>query len=123
MSKKSSLFDAEVYRVYKCTDDTCDASIGVTQAAKDPWLIKCPFCEKDTLVIHSGSLKNIHTLVGVNSPTTLGSLAEQNTLEKKKKGESTKREGGFKPWWRKDDKVNFNILKNPKRYIETGKIG
>lgn len=111
------LFDQEMYRQYKC--DSCGIIIGRKEKVSDPWLKKCPHCEKETLFIHSGSL-NLSIFIDADKPKTLGSLAEKNTKEKIKSGELEPTKKKSKPFWRKSDKINYDILKNPDRYIKEG---
>jgi len=116
-----SIADIEIHRVYKCDNEECAAEIVVTQIAKDPWLKQCPFCYEETLFIRSAT-DNLSIFIDLKKPKTLGSLGEQN-FEEKVKREGDPKEEPKKPWWRKNkEKVDFSILKNPKKYIETGHI-
>lgn len=112
-----SLMDLEVDRVYEC--DECDAQIAVTQKVSDDFLKTCPFCELDGLFMKHADCR-LNTSIDLNQPTTLGSLAEKNTEEKIKRGEMKPAEAPT-PWWRKGKKRNFDILKNPTKYIIEGK--
>jgi len=116
-----SILDVEIYRIYRCC--ACQGEIGYAQKPTDDWIKTCPLCNKDELLLHK-AISNISTIVGFNDPKTLGALAEKNSREREKQGLSNKgiKDKGEKPWWRKNSKINFDVLKNPNRYIEQGKI-
>lgn len=109
----SDFFDSIVYRIYKCYE--CEGEIGVEQTLKDDWLKECPFCSKEALLIKEGNLAS-QAMVDVKKPKTLGSLSEKNRDKKIKEGEDTT---GMrkKPFWRDSHKINFDILKNPTKYV------
>lgn len=110
-----SWLDQEIYRIYRCSE--CSAEIGINQLAKDDWITECPICGKESMLIKSGQSKGVSLCSDTKTPKTLGMLAEKNRDNKEKRGEDT---SGFVKT--KRPKYNFDILKNPKRYIETGKI-
>ncbi|TXT66086.1 MAG: hypothetical protein BAJALOKI3v1_50086 [Promethearchaeota archaeon] len=113
-----SIANCNVYRVYRCCN--CKAEIGINQLASDDWFKNCPMCKQDELIIKSAKL-SINTIVDGQTPQTIGSLADKNRDIKLKNGEIKEKKKPPRPWWRKSDKINFDILKNPRRYIETGK--
>ncbi len=113
-----ALSDQIVSRVYKCDNPDCAAEIAYEQKVSDPWKKKCPFCKKMKLYIDSGSM-NISLTINLNNPRTLGLVAEKNRERAEKEGKIF---GRKKPFWRKKDKIDFSILKNPKKYVETGTI-
>jgi len=106
----SGIKDIEIHRNYKC--DNCKYCFGIKQTASEKWKKKCPKCKKHLLFI-SDSWDNMSTIVDFGTPKTVGSLAEHNT---KKMIKEDKLENKAKA------KTNYNILKDPAKYIETGKI-
>ncbi len=118
----NNFLESSVYRIYKC--DNCEGIIGLKQKVKDKWKKKCPICSKYKLFIQSGSLK-LELMIDHTIPKTLGSLAEKNRDKRLKEGKDTK---GFKdthsptPLWRDNKKINYDILKNPAKYIEKGSV-
>ena len=121
--------EIEVNRHYRCRNDECAAEIVITQMATDDFVRLCPFCEQETMGLVSGDCK-ISMVMDLTKAKTVGSVAEKNRARMEKNGEITKdqaeswsgKKKAKRPWWRKTDKINFDILKNPKRYIQTGKI-
>ena len=113
-----SLGDQTVNRVYKCDNNECAAEIAYRQKVSDKWKKKCPFCKKMTLYIESGSL-SLSVMLDVKNPNTLGLVAEKNRERAEKEGKTF---GKKRPFWRKKDKIDFSILKNPKKYVQTGSI-
>lgn len=114
--------DLEIYRIYQCSNKDCSAKIGFQQKASDKWKKRCPCCRKHTLIIYE-SKSNI----SINSNTsakTIGMLAEKNSEYKYKHSldlDNPSRPKDAKiPFWRKSRKVNFDILRNPKSYVERG---
>ena len=114
-----SIGDLVVYRIYRC--ETCEAEIECEQKAKENFKSKCPFCEKRTLVLKSARTSMV-VLIDTKTPKTLGSLADKNTANMKKDGtllEDQKED--TTPWWRKGKrKIDYKILRNPNKYIQTG---
>lgn len=122
--------DIAIDRIYSCENEACCAIIQITQKATDPFEKKCPFCGKESLVLKEAKC-SIQGFVDTSKPKTLGSIAEKNRTKMEKNGDITKGEAESwtgkkknksKPFWRKSDKIDFSILKNPKKYIETGKV-
>jgi putative FmdB family regulatory protein len=114
----SNFFDSSIERTYECL--SCKHKFCVVQKLKDKWKKRCPSCKKHELVI-TDSNTNVQTMVDVNKPKTLGCLADKNRDRKEKLGETT--EGmRKKPFWRKDYKINYNILKDPNKYVKKGYV-
>jgi type IV secretory pathway VirD2 relaxase len=118
---KGSFFDSTIHRIYECTNKKCEAKIHLEEQVKDMWKTTCPFCEKESLQLESAQLV-APVFIDLNKPKTIGSLGEKNYQLAIKEGRDTgiKKKDKKKPWWRKNDKVNFNVLKNPNKYVETG---
>ena len=116
----NGLAESTIYRKYRCLN--CQVIIGCKQLVKDDWLRVCPHCEKEELIIQSGEL-SVSVLTDINKPKTIGTLSEQNRREKERRGDTDidKRKAD-KPWWRKDKKINYDVLKNPTEYIQTGDV-
>lgn len=112
-----SLKDIEIYRTYKCTE--CEGIIGLTQGAVDDFIKDCPFCGRQTMLMDSAET-NLTFLFDLKKPKTLGMIAQTNEASNEK--EYGPAEPKWKPWWRDKHRVNFDILKNPSRYIEEGRI-
>ena len=117
----AGIWDSRITRLYKCTNSECECEISYTQKASEKFKKKCPFCHDRSLVIKESEC-NIGCFVDNKSPKTLGMLANKNAEEKAKRGELTEGFKGKPPCWRKSHKINYDILKNPKKYISTGKI-
>ena len=106
-----SLADQEVSRVYSCTN--CKGKIGVVQTVKEGFLKDCPFCFEPMLVIDSGNMRlSFNGFAETPKYVEPERIRSQSYRDKYKDVE--------KPWWRKEGKRDFSILKNPTKYIETG---
>jgi hypothetical protein len=108
-----------INRVYKCTN--CSNCFSFEQKAISNFKKKCPSCLKNTLIIDSGHC-NISVIMDVKRPKTLGALGDKNLHEREKQlgPKRVKKNKNYKPFWRKNKKINYDILRNPSRYIETG---
>lgn len=118
--------DIEVHRHYKCRNPECEAEIVKTQKCTEDFIRICPFCGKEEFSLVSGTSTIIGT-VDLQEGKTIGSIAEKNTQRRLKEG-TIKPEDALnwqgkkkkpRPWWRKTDKPDFSILKNPKKYMES----
>ncbi|MFA5669973.1 MAG: hypothetical protein WC967_12060 [Balneolaceae bacterium] len=119
------LFDEPITQIYECS--SCGVSFSTERFLSQDILVSCPNCNKNTL-------KWIRNVIGLSVsidtkiPKTLGTLAEKNSREKEKRGESIDDRPDAKdvPWWRREGdkgrRPNLKILKNPIKYIETGEI-
>ena len=99
-----------VTRVYKCS--SCEGVIAVDQEASEEFIRDCPFCKKEELLIESGHM-NISVFVDLNKPKTIGALAEKNSRYAINEGlyyKKTKK------------KYNYDILKNPNKYVAEGAV-
>lgn len=112
--------EQSVYRVYQCLNPECQGEFGTTQGACDEFCKICPACGLEELVIKFANASFI-SLIGINQARTFGMIGQKNQQEKER------REGIKKkhiPSWRsgnkRESKINFDILKNPNKYIETG---
>lgn len=114
------LKDQTIHRVYACTDPACEAKICYKETVGDPWRKLCPFCNKESLILDSAHL-DLSTIMDLSKPKTIGTLGEKNYREAVKQGKIQPKKK-FKPFWRKKDKIDFSILKNPNNYIQTGHI-
>jgi hypothetical protein len=118
------IFDSTIVRYYRCTDEKCQGEICVEEKVKDDWQTKCPFCGLESLILDRAD-SNISIFMDYSKPKTIGALAEQNTKEKIKTGEMEqiqKEERKNLPFWRKSKKINYQVLKNPQKYIREGKV-
>jgi hypothetical protein len=109
--------DLDVRRVYKCHEQDCGGLFAIVQKATDNFLVECPFCEKESLLIETGSL-SIETCVKVDSSVTR-QAERQEKRENWQKNRNIRKPSTEKPWWR-DGEINFDILKNPRGYILNG---
>jgi hypothetical protein len=117
---KGSFFDSTVHRIYACENSECEAKIHCEETVKDPWQKVCPFCNQESLILESANLA-APAFIDLKQPKTVGSLGEKNYEKAVKEGKKTgvEREGRT-PFWRKNKKINYNVLKNPNKYINTG---
>ena len=108
--------DQTIHRIYDCTNEECGCKVSFKEKVKNKWRKKCPFCNKKTLVLDKAVL-SISTFVDTNTPRTMGMQSQVNTARREKENPLPKKE---LPFWRQKEKINFNILKNPQKYISTG---
>lgn len=113
-----ALSDQKIVRVYKCTNEPCEAQMSYMETVSKKWRKKCPICKKRSLVLESASL-NISTFIDLQNPKTFGGCSDKNMIRREKEGSQ---EDKKPPFWRKNKKINYNILKNPKKYVDTGTI-
>jgi hypothetical protein len=116
-----SLAEQSIYRVYKCDNDDCASVVGYNETIGDPWRKECPFCLEQSLYLDSAITK-LTTVMELNQPKTIGTLGERNYEKALKEGKKIFGEKPKKPFYRSKDKVNFDILKNPNKYISEGRI-
>lgn len=106
-----------VNRLYECK--ACGHEYIAEEKCSAKFRRKCPCCNKHRLFLKSadsGMMVGVDTIKG----KTVGSVAEQNTKRREKEGYVEKQPS--KPWWRKNKKrVDIDVLKNPSKYIATGK--
>jgi hypothetical protein len=117
--KKQSFFDSSIYRVYSCTNEKCSGKIGCNEMVKDKWQTQCPFCQEESLVLDSAHLA-MPAFIDLNQPKTIGSLGEKNAEKARREGKQLGTTQPHKPFWRNKNKIDFNVLKNPNNYIQTG---
>lgn len=115
------LNDQTIYRVYQCDNEECEAQLEVKETVGDPWQKECPFCKKNSLFLKSAHM-NMSIFIDHSKPKTLGSLGEKNYEEAVKNGTIQPKKKEPKPFWRKTDKINYNILKNPNKYVKEGYV-
>jgi putative FmdB family regulatory protein len=105
---------------YHC--DHCGHDEEVVQRMADPHLSKCTRCHKRWRRLISGGVMAVVN----NGPKTLGSQAEANTVARERAGlpvpTTFRYRNPVKPPWRTSDKINMAVLRNPRRYIRTGKV-
>jgi DNA-directed RNA polymerase subunit RPC12/RpoP len=109
-----SLGNQTIHRIYTCLN--CKGQIAYKEQVKDKWRKKCPFCNKNSLLLDKAVL-SLSTIIGLNESKTFLSLAQKNTERRNKELGIKKKK---KPFWRKKDKVNFEVLKNPTKYVNEG---
>lgn len=102
---------------YEC--ESCNHRMEQRQSMKDKPLRKCPSCRKNKLTrIISGGM-GFYDM----TPKTLGGIADRNARDLRKAGMMPPSKAKRKPapWWRKDkDKIDYDVLRNPRRYVATG---
>jgi putative FmdB family regulatory protein len=110
--------------IYEYECQACKHRLEEYQSFQAEPLRTCPACGKDDLVrVISGGLAAF-----VPKHNTVGSLAEQNAKEARRRGEEPPKsfrrtkKPKERPFWRDGDTVNKKILGNPQKYIETGKV-
>ena len=113
-----SLEDFVIKRIYRCTNNECAAVLSFDQKYNEKWKKRCPLCKKHSLLLESGTT-SITTFIDLTKPKTFGSASDEN---KKRREKENPIEKPKKPWWRKSNKINYNVLKNPKKYIDTGTV-
>jgi hypothetical protein len=111
-----SIADSTIHRIYSCTNEDCKCQVAFKELVKDKWRKKCPFCKKHSLVLDRASV-TLSTFVDNNVAKTMGMASQQNTARREKENPLPKKEI---PFWRQKEKINFNVLKNPQKYIATG---
>ncbi len=106
-----------VTRLYKC--NACEEQFVMEQKCSAPFRRKCPYCKKNRVTLKEGRCGLSH-IMDSNTAKTLGAAGEQNTRRREKEGYVEPKK--FTPWWRKGKKkVDLEVLKNPQKYISTGK--
>ncbi len=115
-----SINDAEITRIYRCSREDCDCKISYTEKVSRPWRKICPLCHKKSLYLDSAS-SSLSLLFDVKNGHTLGSLSDANNRRREKES-GPKKSKGKKPFWRSKDRVDYKVLKNPAKYIQTGSI-
>lgn len=108
-----------ITRVYECK--SCESVVAFEESASKAFRKRCPVCNKHALLLKEG-ISNLSIFVDSTRPKTLGALAEKNTEDKLKRGESIEDPLRKKPFWRKSNKINYKVLSNPGKYVQTGKI-
>lgn len=109
--KKSRLGDADISRVYACTEEDCEAEFLFHQKIKDDFIKECPVCHKLSLVITQAK-SNISFIFDSKKAKTFGMQSQRNLENDEKAGNKSKIV--------KKKKVDYDILKDPKKYIMTG---
>ena len=103
------LFDEKITYLYTC--HKCDISFEFSGLFSEHAEIEnCKECGEK--LKFTATDYNTHATIDIQKPKTLGSLGEANSKKREKEGQSI--EHPHKTYDRE-------ILKNPKRYIETGK--
>lgn len=115
-NKKKSVWNQYINRVYKCTN--CECVISYKEKVTKSFRKKCPLCSTNCLLFETAD-SPFTVFIDLNKPKTLGAISDQNIKRKEVERASKKKK---KPWWRKTDKINFDILKNPTGYLLDDKI-
>ena len=113
---------------YNCQNKECELEFECLQSIKEKAHVKCPGCSKKTLQRGIGG--GIAIVIKNNTPTTLGSLGEKNAKRMANTQEHlpysrNNPDPNKTPWWRKTKSgtslpVDFKVLRDSKKYIETG---
>ncbi len=118
-NKIMGISDFSINRVYACTNQDCKCQLAIQQKVSDKWRKKCPFCHKMSLVLESACM-NLSTMIDTKVPKTLGSMSQHN--RKRDEIEKGVEPSKPKPFWRSKQKINYEVLKNPQKYIATGHV-
>jgi DNA-directed RNA polymerase subunit RPC12/RpoP len=108
--------DLMVNRIYKC--EKCEGEVLYKENCSKSFRKRCPLCNKNGLLLKEGHI-NMDIFVDMKKSKTLGSQSDLNYKKLEKEQEIKKVQN---PWWRKNKKINFDVLKNPTRYINEGKL-
>ncbi len=108
---------SSIVRVYKCDNKECQTILSFQEKVEDDWQKLCPLCNQETLYLDSASL-SVSCFTDMNKPKTLGMIGQNNQARREREEDKKKEK---RPFWR-DKKVNFNILKDPIKYVSTGKV-
>lgn len=104
-------------RIYKCL--SCQAVMLYQDKVTRDFRKKCPFCNKHQLVIQSG-LSGLSIGIDTSKRKSLVDIGEENI--KRRHEESGVPIKPNLPFWRPKTKIDFKVLQNPRKYVETGKI-
>lgn len=113
-----SVGDVSIHRVYSCSNNQCGCQIAYKERVKDKWRKRCPFCKKHSLILDKATT-NISFVKSYKDFSTFGMISDQN--KKRLEQEEGVKENKT-PFWRKSKKINFNVLRNPAKYIQTGSV-
>jgi hypothetical protein len=116
-----SIANCSINRIYECSNDDCKGKVSFVQKISDPWKKKCPFCRKYSLYLDSAT-SSMTLIIDNKKPNTMGGISDQNKLRREKDGKEWIDSRGHTPFWRKNKKIDYNILRNPKKFVETGQI-
>lgn len=104
---------------YHC--DECGHDKEVVQSMADDHLVECPRCGGSWRRLIPNSI----TTLNGTAPRTLGTLAEHNARDRERSGvgipDTFKHQAPEVPW-RETRKINRRVLKNPRKYIRTGRM-
>lgn len=109
---------------YNCQNKECELEFECSQSIKEKAHVKCPGCSKKTLQRGIGG--GIAIIIKTNTPTTLGALGEKNAERMEHMPYNRNNPDPNKtPWWRKTKSgtslpIDFKVLRDSKKYIETG---
>lgn len=112
-----ALADSTVTRLYRCHNEECQCEIVYVQKLSENFRKKCPFCKKRSLTIKNGSM-NMTFMFDVNKVKTFGMQSQKNMEMDEKLGK--KRKEKETPWFRKNKKIDYGVLKDPIKYVRTG---
>lgn len=105
---------------YECHNPECAAIMEIRHSIKDPAMSLCPLCHQTTL--KRNIVNTFLVFIDMKKPKSLGGIAEQNTTAALRRGETPPGwEKKPTPIWR-DGPIDMKILRNPKKFIETGKV-
>lgn len=107
----------DIKRLYKCT--SCGGFCGYIEPAYQDFTKDCPNCGKPNLLLESAD-SGLNTFVDQGRPSTIGMIGSKNA-EECEKGNRPYPKGYKKkqlPFWRKNKKIDFDILKKPNYIIE-----
>lgn len=113
--------DIPIFRHFKCYDDNEECGMEFAQECTvgDKYPDNCPNC-KGPVYLDKASLC-LSTFIDTKKAKTLGAISEQNRNRMVKDGDPRiDKDKSKKPWFRPSDKIDMTILREPKKYIETG---
>ena len=104
---------------YKCT--SCGHELEAFHAMSAEPLVDCPQCNQPELIKLVGMGAAV-IVRGTETPCHGGRSIKKQRMQPNKAdrlGEGKNKTG--RPWWRKKG-INKKVLKNPKKYIQTGDV-
>ncbi len=106
------LKDWIIDRIYKCS--SCKGLVKYEDKFGEDFKKKCPLCGELTLLIQSANC-GLGAVVDMSKPKTIRELGNKNYEEAKNNNTLPE------IFTKKRNKIDYSILDNPGKYIQTGK--